>query len=97
MCFLSYSGRLKRDEFPQPELPDDYNLGDVFPGLQSIFWQCKENDDYDILTGLVEVSPSYSLPRSGSIDIPVYTNFSFLGGLASVDKQTGKGWVLTRH
>ncbi|XP_006992609.2 endoribonuclease YbeY isoform X1 [Peromyscus maniculatus bairdii] len=42
---------LKAGEFPQPCSPDDYNLGDVFLGVEYIFQQCKENEDYyDILT-----------------------------------------------
>ncbi|PNI55954.1 YBEY isoform 3 [Pan troglodytes] len=42
---------LKAGEFPQPDFPDDYNLGDIFLGVEYIFHQCKENEDYnDILT-----------------------------------------------
>ncbi|ELV13261.1 rRNA maturation factor like protein [Tupaia chinensis] len=42
---------LKTGEFPQPDFPDDYNLGDIFLGVEYIFQQCKENEDYyDILT-----------------------------------------------
>lgn len=42
---------LKAGEFPQPQSPDDYNLGDVFLGVEYIFQQCRENEDfYDILT-----------------------------------------------
>nr|XP_054105095.1 endoribonuclease YbeY isoform X1 [Callithrix jacchus]XP_054105096.1 endoribonuclease YbeY isoform X1 [Callithrix jacchus] len=41
---------LKAGEFPQPDSPDDYNLGDIFLGVEYIFQQCKENEDYnDIL------------------------------------------------
>uniref|UniRef100_A0A2K6UBE5 YbeY metalloendoribonuclease n=1 Tax=Saimiri boliviensis boliviensis TaxID=39432 RepID=A0A2K6UBE5_SAIBB len=41
---------LKAGEFPQPDFPDDYNLGDIFLGVEYIFQQCKENEDYnDIL------------------------------------------------
>ncbi|XP_005878978.1 PREDICTED: putative ribonuclease isoform X4 [Myotis brandtii] len=42
---------LKAGEIPQPAFPDDYNLGDIFLGVEYIFQQCKENEDYyDILT-----------------------------------------------
>uniref|UniRef100_A0A2K5S657 Endoribonuclease YbeY n=2 Tax=Cebus imitator TaxID=2715852 RepID=A0A2K5S657_CEBIM len=42
---------LKAGEFPQPDFPDDYNLGDIFLGVEYIFQQCKESEDYnDILT-----------------------------------------------
>ncbi|XP_021112097.1 putative ribonuclease isoform X3 [Heterocephalus glaber] len=42
---------LKAGEIPQPGFPDDYNLGDIFLGVEYIFQQCKENEDYcDILT-----------------------------------------------
>ncbi|KAM6162207.1 endoribonuclease YbeY isoform 2-T2 [Erethizon dorsatum] len=42
---------LKPGEIPQPGFPDDYNLGDIFLGVEYIFQQCKENEDYyDILT-----------------------------------------------
>ncbi|KAM9252634.1 endoribonuclease YbeY isoform 1-T1 [Dugong dugon] len=42
---------LKAGEIPQPDIPDDYNLGDVFLGVEYIFQQRKENEDYyDILT-----------------------------------------------
>nr|XP_045005696.1 endoribonuclease YbeY isoform X2 [Jaculus jaculus] len=42
---------LKAGEFPQPKFPDDYNLGDIFLGVEYIFQQCKESEDYyDILT-----------------------------------------------
>ncbi|XP_063080753.1 endoribonuclease YbeY isoform X2 [Cavia porcellus] len=42
---------LKAGEVPQPSFPDDYNLGDIFLGVEYIFQQCKENEDYyDILT-----------------------------------------------
>ncbi|XP_069328298.1 endoribonuclease YbeY isoform X2 [Eulemur rufifrons] len=42
---------LKAGEFPQPAFPDDYNLGDIFLGVEFIFQQCKEDEDYnDILT-----------------------------------------------
>ncbi|XP_061280163.1 endoribonuclease YbeY isoform X2 [Bos javanicus] len=42
---------LKAGEIPQPDFPDDYNLGDIFLGVEFIFQQCKENEDYyDILT-----------------------------------------------
>ncbi|KAL2805504.1 endoribonuclease YbeY isoform 2, partial [Daubentonia madagascariensis] len=42
---------LKAGEFPQPDFPDDYNLGDIFLGVEYIFQQCKEDEDYnDILT-----------------------------------------------
>ncbi|XP_008576204.1 PREDICTED: putative ribonuclease isoform X2 [Galeopterus variegatus] len=42
---------LKGGEFPQPDVPDDYNLGDIFLGVEYIFQQCKGSEDYyDILT-----------------------------------------------
>ncbi|XP_055136040.1 endoribonuclease YbeY isoform X5 [Symphalangus syndactylus] len=42
---------LKAGEFPQPDFADDYNLGDIFLGVEYIFHQCKENEDYnDVLT-----------------------------------------------
>uniref|UniRef100_F6S0W3 YbeY metalloendoribonuclease n=1 Tax=Macaca mulatta TaxID=9544 RepID=F6S0W3_MACMU len=42
---------LKAGEFPLPEFPDDYNLGDIFLGVEYIFHQCKEDEDYnDVLT-----------------------------------------------
>uniref|UniRef100_E1BI78 YbeY metalloendoribonuclease n=3 Tax=Bos TaxID=9903 RepID=E1BI78_BOVIN len=42
---------LKAGEIPQPDFPDDYNLGDIFLGVEFIFQQCKEDEDYyDILT-----------------------------------------------
>lgn len=42
---------LKAGDFPQPQSPDDYNLGDVFLGVEYIVQQCRENEDfYDILT-----------------------------------------------
>ncbi|XP_048202020.1 endoribonuclease YbeY isoform X2 [Perognathus longimembris pacificus] len=42
---------LKAGEIPQPDFQDDYNLGDIFLGVEYIFQQCKENEDYyDILT-----------------------------------------------
>ncbi|XP_010634670.1 endoribonuclease YbeY isoform X2 [Fukomys damarensis] len=42
---------LKAGEIPQPGFPDDYNLGDIFLGVEYIFQECKENEDYyDILT-----------------------------------------------
>ncbi|XP_029069742.1 endoribonuclease YbeY isoform X1 [Monodon monoceros] len=42
---------LKAGDIPQPEFPDDYNLGDIFLGVEYIFQHCKENEDYyDILT-----------------------------------------------
>ena len=42
---------LKAGKIPQPDFPDDYNLGDIFLGVEYIFQHCKENEDYyDILT-----------------------------------------------
>ncbi|XP_032486209.1 endoribonuclease YbeY isoform X1 [Phocoena sinus] len=42
---------LKAGDIPQPEFPDDYNLGDIFLGVEYIFQHCKENEDYyDVLT-----------------------------------------------
>ncbi|KAK2501947.1 hypothetical protein MC885_014222 [Smutsia gigantea] len=46
-----YHENLKAGEIPQPHFPDDYNLGDIFLGVEYIFQQCKENEDYhDLLT-----------------------------------------------
>ncbi|KAM8819543.1 endoribonuclease YbeY isoform 1-T1 [Rhynchonycteris naso] len=46
-----YHENMKAGEIPQPDCPDDYNLGDIFLGVEYIFQQCKENEDYyDILT-----------------------------------------------
>nr|XP_030691525.1 endoribonuclease YbeY isoform X2 [Globicephala melas] len=42
---------LKAGDTPQPEFPDDYDLGDIFLGVEYIFQHCKENEDYyDVLT-----------------------------------------------
>ncbi|XP_059964669.1 endoribonuclease YbeY-like isoform X2 [Mesoplodon densirostris] len=42
---------LKAGKIPQPDFPDEYNLGDIFLGVEYIFQHCKENEDYyDILT-----------------------------------------------
>ncbi|XP_057553940.1 endoribonuclease YbeY [Hippopotamus amphibius kiboko] len=42
---------LKAGEIPQPDFRDDCNLGDIFLGVEYIFQQCKENEDfYDVLT-----------------------------------------------
>lgn len=42
---------LKAGEIPQPAFPDDYNLGDIFLGVEYIFQQCREHEDYyDVLT-----------------------------------------------
>ncbi|XP_074120593.1 endoribonuclease YbeY isoform X2 [Sminthopsis crassicaudata] len=43
---------LRAGAVPQPERPDDFNLGDLFLGVEYIFHQCRENgeDYYDILT-----------------------------------------------
>ncbi|XP_019483602.1 PREDICTED: putative ribonuclease isoform X1 [Hipposideros armiger] len=42
---------LEAGEIPQPDFADDYNLGDIFLGVEYIFQHCKENEDYyDILT-----------------------------------------------
>ncbi|XP_028629788.1 endoribonuclease YbeY [Grammomys surdaster] len=42
---------LKAGEFPQPLSPDDYNLGDVFLGVEYILQHCRESEDYyDVLT-----------------------------------------------
>ncbi|EMP26990.1 GDP-fucose protein O-fucosyltransferase 2 [Chelonia mydas] len=43
---------LKAGELPQPSLRDEYNLGDVFLGVEYIYQQCQENgeDYYSILT-----------------------------------------------
>ncbi|XP_076975372.1 endoribonuclease YbeY isoform X1 [Tamandua tetradactyla] len=43
---------LKAGEIPQPDFPDDCNLGDIFLGVEYIFQQCEEDEDYyDALTG----------------------------------------------
>ncbi|XP_066891398.1 endoribonuclease YbeY isoform X4 [Kogia breviceps] len=48
---------LKAGEIPQPDFPDDYNLGDIFLGVEYIFQHCKENEDYyDILTVSAEMT-----------------------------------------
>nr|XP_008173629.1 endoribonuclease YbeY isoform X2 [Chrysemys picta bellii] len=43
---------LKAGELPQPSFRDEYNLGDVFLGVEYIYQQCQENgeDYYSILT-----------------------------------------------
>lgn len=42
-CALSpIQENLKTAECPQPSLPGDYNLGDIFPGPQWIFWKYKD-------------------------------------------------------
>ncbi|XP_074045987.1 endoribonuclease YbeY isoform X2 [Macrotis lagotis] len=43
---------LRAGAVPQPEDPDDFNLGDLFLGVEYIFHQCQENgeDYYDVLT-----------------------------------------------
>ncbi|XP_022371944.1 putative ribonuclease isoform X3 [Enhydra lutris kenyoni] len=42
---------IKAGELPQPDTPDDYNLGDIFLGVEYIFQQCKGDEDYfDVLT-----------------------------------------------
>ncbi|XP_020035485.2 endoribonuclease YbeY [Castor canadensis] len=42
---------LKAGELPQPDFREDYNLGDIFLGVEYIFQQCKEDEDYyDMLT-----------------------------------------------
>ncbi|XP_050772547.1 endoribonuclease YbeY [Gopherus flavomarginatus] len=43
---------LKAGELPQPNFRDEYNLGDVFLGVEYIYEQCQENgeDYYSILT-----------------------------------------------
>ncbi|XP_043449304.1 endoribonuclease YbeY isoform X2 [Prionailurus bengalensis] len=47
---------VKAGELPQPDFPDDYNLGDIFLGVEYIFQQCKGNEDYyDVLTGILEL------------------------------------------
>uniref|UniRef100_A0A8C0ZMT1 Uncharacterized protein n=1 Tax=Castor canadensis TaxID=51338 RepID=A0A8C0ZMT1_CASCN len=50
---------LKAGELPQPDFREDYNLGDIFLGVEYIFQQCKEDEDYyDMLTvsGAAEVT-----------------------------------------
>ncbi|XP_023570754.1 endoribonuclease YbeY-like isoform X3 [Octodon degus] len=37
---------LKAGEIPQPGFPSDYNLGDIFLGVEYVFQQCKEKEDY---------------------------------------------------
>ncbi|XP_024056980.1 endoribonuclease YbeY [Terrapene carolina triunguis] len=43
---------LKAGELPQPSFRDEYNLGDVFLGVEYIYQQCQEHgeDYYSILT-----------------------------------------------
>ncbi|XP_015333863.1 endoribonuclease YbeY [Marmota marmota marmota] len=55
MCYPRASSllmlNLKAGELPQPGCLDDCNLGDIFLGVEYIFQQCKENEDYyDTLT-----------------------------------------------
>ena len=50
-CVFPHFQNLKAGEIPQPDFPDDYNLGDIFLGVEFILQQCKEDEDYyDILT-----------------------------------------------
>lgn len=42
---------LKPGELPQPAVQDDYNLGDIFLGVEYISQQCRGHEDYyDVLT-----------------------------------------------
>ncbi|XP_045859468.1 endoribonuclease YbeY isoform X2 [Meles meles] len=42
---------LKAGELPQPDTPDDYNLGDIVLGVEHIFQRRRRDEDYlDILT-----------------------------------------------
>ncbi|XP_035580516.1 endoribonuclease YbeY isoform X2 [Callorhinus ursinus] len=42
---------IKAGELPQPDFQDDYNLGDIFLGVECIFQQCEGDEDYyDVLT-----------------------------------------------
>lgn len=42
---------IKAGELPQPDFRDDYNLGDIFLGVECIFQQCEGDEDYyDVLT-----------------------------------------------
>nr|XP_033800818.1 endoribonuclease YbeY isoform X2 [Geotrypetes seraphini] len=47
-----YQENLKAGELPQPFFPDDYNLGDIFLGVEYIYQQCQEKKDdfYNVLT-----------------------------------------------
>nr|AAH57308.1 RIKEN cDNA A130042E20 gene [Mus musculus] len=48
---FSFHENLKAGEFPQPHSPDDYNLGDIFLGVEYILQHCRESEDYcDVLT-----------------------------------------------
>ncbi|KAG3284179.1 ybeY metallopeptidase (putative), transcript variant X3 [Ictidomys tridecemlineatus] len=50
---------LKAGELPQPGCLDDCNLGDIFLGVEYIFQQCKENEDYyDTLTAGIRLMVS---------------------------------------
>ncbi|XP_010599589.1 endoribonuclease YbeY isoform X1 [Loxodonta africana] len=45
-----YHENLKAGEIPQPDFPEDYNLGDIILGVEYIVQEYKENEDYyDIL------------------------------------------------
>lgn len=43
---------VKAGELPQPCFREEYNLGDIFLGVEYIYQQCQENkeDYYSILT-----------------------------------------------
>ncbi|XP_049641443.1 endoribonuclease YbeY [Suncus etruscus] len=46
-----YHENLTAGEIPQPDFPDDYNLGDIFLGVEYIFQQCRGGEDFhDVLT-----------------------------------------------
>ena len=56
-CVFPHFQNLKAGEIPQPDFPDDYNLGDIFLGVEYIFQHCQENEDYyDILTVSAEMT-----------------------------------------
>lgn len=50
-CVFPHFQNLKAGEIPQPAFADDYNLGDIFLGVEYILQQRQENEDYyDLLT-----------------------------------------------
>ncbi|XP_030066542.1 endoribonuclease YbeY isoform X4 [Microcaecilia unicolor] len=47
-----FQENLAAGELPQPSFPDDYNLGDIFLGVEFIYQQCQEQKDdfYSVMT-----------------------------------------------
>ncbi|XP_023570752.1 endoribonuclease YbeY-like isoform X1 [Octodon degus] len=46
VLLFPFHDNLKAGEIPQPGFPSDYNLGDIFLGVEYVFQQCKEKEDY---------------------------------------------------